>query len=163
MLSQDSTLIRKFEGKGACHTYTPTRTHTHTHTHTNMQTHAHTHSLSSISLSTHPHTRSSPSLFRFLPTDQETPLPVAISLRDVSRPPLARYGRSCSWTCLLPRLCLAARSVSRCCHSRMLALGLRLDLPVSGGLVEDDHHARNLEDSVFRHLVAVTVHVTGAS
>jgi len=45
----------------------------------------------------------------------------------------------------------------------MLALGLRLDLPVSGGLVEDDHHARNLEDSVFRHLVAVTVHVTGAS
>ena len=34
------------------------------------------------------------------------------------------------------------------------------DLLVSGGLVKDDHHARGLEDSVFRHLVAVTVHVT---
>jgi len=42
----------------------------------------------------------------------------------------------------------------------MLALGLRLDLPVSRDLVEDDHHARGLEDGVFRHLVAVTVHVT---
>jgi len=35
----------------------------------------------------------------------------------------------------------------------MLALGLRLDLPVSGGLVEDDHNARGFEDGVFRHLV----------
>jgi len=39
--------------------------------------------------------------------------------------------------------------------------GLRLDLPVSGGLVEDDHHhARTLEDGVFCHLVAVSVRVT---
>jgi len=103
---------------------------------------------------------SSPSLFHFLPIDQESPLPVAVSLRDVSRLPLARYGRSCSSICLRPRLCWAARSVSICCHSRMLALGLRLDLPVSGGLVEDDHHARGLEDDVFRHFVAVTAHVT---
>jgi len=29
-----------------------------------------------------------------------------------------------------------------------------------GGLVEDDHHARTLEDSVFCHLVAVSVRVT---
>jgi len=29
----------------------------------------------------------------------------------------------------------------------MLALMLRLDFPVSGGLVEDDHHARTPEDS----------------
>jgi len=125
-----------------------------------MQIHAHTQSLSSISLSTYPHTHGSPSLFHFLPTDQESPLPSVIFLRDVSRPPLACYGRSCSWMCLLPRLCLAARSVSRCCHSRMLALRLRLDHLVSGGLVEDDHHARSLENGVFRHLVTVTVHVT---
>jgi len=57
-------------------------------------------------------------------------------------------------------LYLAARSVSVCFHDRMLALILRLDFPVSGGLVEDDHHARTLEDSVFRYLVAVSVHVT---
>ena len=37
---------------------------------------------------------------------------------------------------------------------------LRTDFPVSGGLVEDDHHARTREDSVFCHLVAVSVHVT---
>ena len=36
----------------------------------------------------------------------------------------------------------------------------RKDFPVSGGLVEDDHHARTLEDGVFCHLVAVSVHVT---
>jgi len=42
----------------------------------------------------------------------------------------------------------------------MLALMLRLDFPVSGGLVEDDHHAKTLEDSVFYHLVAVSLHVT---
>jgi len=41
----------------------------------------------------------------------------------------------------------------------MLALRLRLDLPVLGGLVEDDHHARSLEDGVFCHLLAVSVHV----
>ena len=39
----------------------------------------------------------------------------------------------------------------------MLTLGLRLNLPVSGGLVEDDHHARSREDGVFRHLVTGTV------
>ena len=33
--------------------------------------------------------------------------------------------------------------------------GLRLDLPVSGGLVEDDHHARSLEDGVFCQLVTL--------
>jgi len=71
-----------------------------------------------------------------------------------------RYRRSCSWMCLRPRLCWAAPSVSNHCHSRMLDLGLQLDLPVSGGLVEDDHHARSREDGIFRHLVAVTVHVT---
>ena len=32
--------------------------------------------------------------------------------------------------------------------------------PVLGCLVEDDRHARTLEDSVFCHLVAVSVHVT---
>jgi len=42
----------------------------------------------------------------------------------------------------------------------MLPLGLRLDLTILGALVEDDHHARGLADGVFRHLVAVTVHVT---
>jgi len=42
----------------------------------------------------------------------------------------------------------------------MLALMLQLDFLVSRGLVEDDHHARTLEDSVFCHLVAVGVHVT---
>jgi len=73
---------------------------------------------------------------------------------------LARYGRSCSWACLLPLLCLTAHFVSICFHYQMLTLGLRLDLPVSGGLVEDDHHARSLEDGVFCHLVAVSVHVT---
>jgi len=57
-------------------------------------------------------------------------------------------------------LYLTARSVSVCFHDRMLALILRLDFPVSGGLVEDDHHARTLEDSVFCYLVAVSVHVT---
>jgi len=76
------------------------------------------------------------------------------------QPSLARYGRYCSWSCLLPRLCLTARFVSICFHYQMLTLGLRLDLPVSGGLVEDDHHARSLEDGVFCHLVAVSVHVT---
>jgi len=79
---------------------------------------------------------------------------------ELSWLPLARYSRSCSWTCLLPRLCLAARSVSICFHYQMLALMLRLDFPVSGGLVEDDHHARSLKDGVFCHLVAVSVHVT---
>ena len=64
--------------------------------------------------------------------------------------------------CVCMNLCLylAARSVSICFHDRMLALILRLDFPVSGCLVEDDHHARTLEDSVFCHLVAVSVHVT---
>jgi len=76
------------------------------------------------------------------------------------RPPLARYSRSCSWTCLLRRLCLTARSVSICFHYQMLALRLRLDLLVSGGLVEDDHHARSLEDGIFCHLVAVSIHIT---
>jgi len=57
-------------------------------------------------------------------------------------------------------LYLADRSVSICFHYRMLALILRLDFPVSGGLVEDDHHTKTLEDSVFCHLVAVSVHVT---
>ena len=71
-----------------------------------------------------------------------------------------RYSRSCSRTCLPPRRCLAARSVSICFLYWMLALMLRPDFPVSGGLVEDDHHARTLEDSVFCHLVAVSVHVT---
>ena len=70
------------------------------------------------------------------------------------------WRRSCSWAWLLPRLCLTARSVSICFHYQMLTLGLWLDLPVSGGLVEDDHHARSLEDGVFCHLVAVSVHVT---
>jgi len=42
----------------------------------------------------------------------------------------------------------------------MLALGLQLDFLVSGGLVEDDHHTKSLEDSVFCHLVAVSVQVT---
>ena len=54
---------------------------------------------------------------------------------------------------------LSARSVSICFHYQMLTLGLRLDLLVSGGLVEDDHHARTLEDGVFCHLVAAIVHV----
>jgi len=42
----------------------------------------------------------------------------------------------------------------------VLVLGFWLDLPVSGGLVEDDHHARGCEDGVFRYLAAVTVQVT---
>jgi len=123
---------------------------------------AHTLSLSSISPSTHPHTHCSRCHFHFLPTVQESPPPADISLRDVSWPPLAHYGKSCSWTCLLPHLCLTARSVSICFHYRMLALGLRLDFPISGGLVENDHHARSREDGVSRHLVTVTVtvHVT---
>jgi len=79
---------------------------------------------------------------------------------ELSWLPLARYSGSYSWTCLPARLCLVARSVSICFHYRMLALMLRLDFPVSGGLVEDDHHKRSLEDSVFCHLVAVSVHVT---
>ena len=37
---------------------------------------------------------------------------------------------------------------------------VRLDLPVSGGFDEDDHHARACEDGVFHHLVTVNVHVT---
>ena len=78
---------------------------------------------------------------------------------ELSWLPLASYSRSCSWTCLLPCLCLAARSVSICFHYQMLALMLRLDFPVSEGLVKDDHHARTLEDGVFCHLVAVRVHV----
>ena len=41
-----------------------------------------------------------------------------------------------------------------------ILLGLPLDLLVLGGLVEDDQHARTLEDSVFYHLVTVSVHVT---
>jgi len=57
-------------------------------------------------------------------------------------------------------LYLAARPVSVCFPDRILALILRLDFSVSGGLVEDDHHARTLEDSVFCYLVAVSVHVT---
>ena len=93
-------------------------------------------------------------------------------------------GRSCTLACLRPQICWAAPSVSVYRHSRMLALGLRLDLPVSGGIIEDDRRwslrmgreimlfigkpkgrsrmisiARGLEVSVFRHLVAVTVHV----
>jgi len=81
---------------------------------------------------------------------------------ELSWLPLARYSRSCSWACLLPCTCLAARSVSICFHYRMLAFMLRLDFPVSGGLVEDDHHARTLEDGVFCHLVqvAASVHVS---
>jgi len=96
----------------------------------------------------------------FLPTDQESLLLAAISLRYVSWSPLARYGTSCSWACLLPLLCLTVRFVSICFDYQMLTLGLRLDLPLSGGLFEDDHHARSLEDSVFCHRVAVSVHVT---
>ena len=79
---------------------------------------------------------------------------------ELSWLPLARYSGSCSWTCPPLRLCWVARSVSICFHYRMLALMLRLDFPVSGGLVEDNHHARTLEDSVFCHLVAVSVRVT---
>jgi len=123
-------------------------------------TSAHTHSLSTFTLSAHPHTHCSRSHFHFLSTDQESLLPAAISLRDVSWLPLARYSKSCSWTCLFPRLCLTARSVLICFHYWMLTLGLWLDLLVSGGLVEDNHHARSLEDSVFCHLVTVSVHVT---
>ena len=60
------------------------------------------------------------------------------------------------------KLCiyLVARPCSVCFHDRMLAVILRLDFPVSGGLVEDDHHTRPLENSVFCYLVTVSVHVT---
>ena len=42
----------------------------------------------------------------------------------------------------------------------LLALILRMDFPVSGGLVEDDHYARTLEDGVFCYLFAMSFHVT---
>jgi len=43
-----------------------------------------------------------------------------ISSFHLSWPPLVRYSRSCSWTCLLPRLCLAVRSVTICDRYQML-------------------------------------------
>jgi len=87
--------------------------------------------------------RTFPQFFRVIFDKEKNNLRVSL--------PLARHGRSCSWACLRTRLCWAARSVSMYRHSWMLALGLRLDLPVSGGLVGNDHHARGLEDGVFRH------------
>ena len=49
----------------------------------------------------------------------------AISLRGISRLPLACNGRSASWMSLLQRLCLAGRSVSRCLHSCRSILPMR--------------------------------------
>jgi len=59
-----------------------------------------------------------------------------------------------------PRLCCAAYSVVVYRLSHLFAPKMWLGLPVTVSLVEDNDKERGLEHSVFRHLIAVYVHVT---
>ena len=120
-----------------------------------QSTSAHTLSLSSFTLSAHPHTHHSRSHFHFLPTDHESLLPAAISLRDelleVSWPPLARYSRSCSWTCLFPRL----REAALCAHTCVCVY-----VQSNGVLFSQTHpHALSFSLSLSRIYVYIYTHV----